>query len=177
MTVVNRILAALLALVLLLGGLLAATEIVLAQLGRPPWLVPHPQWNAWLEQRTVSDGGTRAIMIGLVVVGLLLMLAALRRGKPRHLTLPSTVDGVRVTASRRGIERSLREAGKRVSGVRSVDVSVGRRTVKVRAHTASRAGSDDVLSQMSDLVSTKLQHLGLADTLRPRVSIVTGKSR
>ena len=32
MTVVNRILAALLALVLLLGGLLAASEILLAQL-------------------------------------------------------------------------------------------------------------------------------------------------
>ena len=40
MTVVNRVLATLLALALLLGGLLAVVEIVLAALGRPPWLVP-----------------------------------------------------------------------------------------------------------------------------------------
>jgi hypothetical protein len=177
MTVVNRILAALLALVLLLGGLLAAIEIVLAQMGRPPWLVPHPQWSAWLGQRPLTDGLMRAAMAGLVVLGLLLMLAALRRGKPHNLTLPSNIEGVQVTASRRGIERSLREAGKRVSGVRAVDVRAGRRTVKVRTYTASRSGGDDVQRQMSDVVSTKLQQLGLAGTLRPRVKVVTGKSR
>ena len=66
------------------------------------------------------------------------MLAALRRGKPHNLTLPSNIEGVQVTASRRGIERSLREAGSRIGGVRSVNVRAGRRTVKVRAYTASR---------------------------------------
>jgi len=176
MTVVNRILAALLALVLLLGGLLAACEIVLAQLGRRPWLVPHPQWSAWLGQRTLADGLVRAAMVGLVVVGVLLMLAALRRGKPHHLTLPSTIEGVQVTASRRGVERSLREAGSRISGVRAVEVRAGRRTVKVRAHTASR-GEGQVQQQLTDTVAARLQQLGLADRLRPRVTVVTGRGR
>jgi len=176
MTVVNRILAALLALVLLLGGLLAASEIVLAQLGRPPWLVPHPQWSAWLGQRTLTDGPMRAAMAGLAVVGLLLMIAALRRGRPHDLTLPSDIEGVQVTVSRRGIERSLRETGSRVGGVRSVDVSARRRTVKVRAHTAPRSDGQ-LQQQLSDAVAAKIRELGLADTLRPRVSIVTGKSR
>jgi hypothetical protein len=176
MTVVNRILAALLALVLLLGGLLAASEIVLAQLGRPPWLVPYPQWSVWLGQRTLTDGLMRAAMAALVVVGLLLMLAALRRGKPHNLMLPSNIEGVQVTASRRGIERSLREAGSRISGVRSVEVRAGRRTVKVRAYTASRT-EGQVQQQLTDTVAAKLRQLGLADRLRPRVTIVTGKSR
>lgn len=176
MTVVNRILAALLALVLLLGGLLAASEIVLAQLGRTPWLVPHPRWSAWLGQRTLTDGQTRAVMAALVVVGLLLMFAAVRRGKPHDLTLPSNVDGVRVTASRRGIERTLREAGGRISGVRAVDVKAGRRTVKVRAYTASRT-EGQVQQQLTDTVAGKLHQLGLADRLRPRVTVVTGKNR
>ena len=176
MTVVNRILAALLALVLLLGGLLAASEIVLAQLGRGPWLVPHAQWSAWLGRRTLADGLVRAAMVGLVVVGVLLMLAALRRGKPHHLTLPSTIEGVQVTASRRGVERSLREAGSRISGVRAVEVRAGRRTVKVRAHTASR-GEGQVQQQLTDTVAARLQQLGLADRLRPRVTVVTGRGR
>ncbi len=176
MTVVNRILAALLAVVLLLGGLLAASEILLAQLGRPPWLVPYPRWSAWLGQHTLTDGLMRAAMAALVVVGLLLMLAALRRGKPHHLTLPSNIEGVQVTASRRGIERSLREAGSRIGGVRSVDVRAGRRWVKVRAYTASRT-EGQVQQQVTDTVADKLRQLGLADRLRPRVTIVTGKSR
>ena len=115
-------------------------------------------------------------MAALVVVGLLLMLAALRRGKPHHLTLPSNIEGVQVTASRRGIERSLREAGSRIGGVRSVDVRAGRRWVKVRAYTASRT-EGQVQQQVTDTVADKLRQPGLADRLRPRVTIVTGKSR
>src|SRR5690349_8881198 len=142
MTVVNRVLAALLALALLLGGLLAASEIVLAQLGRPPWLLPYPQWSAWLRERTLAEGLTRAVSAGLLVLGLVLLIAALRRGKPRAVTLPSTTEGVRVTASRRGIERTLRNAARRASGVASVEVKAARRKVKVTAHTTARTPGD-----------------------------------
>jgi len=176
MTVVNRILAALLALMLLMGGLLAASEIVLAHLGRPPWLVPYSRWSVWLGERSPTDALIRAAMAALVVVGLLLMLTALRRGKPRHLVLPSNIEGVQVTASRRGIERSLAEAASRISRVRSVTVRAGRRRVKVRALTASRT-EGQVQQQLTDTVTAQLGQLGLADRVRPRVSIVTGKSR
>src|SRR4051794_3020764 len=139
MSVVNRVLAALLALALLLGGLLAAAEIVLAQLDRPHWLVPHEQLSTWLRQRTFTEGLTRALLAGLVVLGLLLLLSALRRGKPRAITLPSATEGVHVTASRRGIERTLREVAGRTSGVESVKVKAARRRVKVKARSSPHA--------------------------------------
>ena len=79
MQVLNRVLSTLLALVLLLGGLLAVVEIVLAALGRPHWLVPHEQWSSWLAEQTFASAVVRAILIGLAVLGLLLLMAALRR--------------------------------------------------------------------------------------------------
>lgn len=176
MSVVNRVLSALLALALLLGGLLAATEIVLAQLNRPSWLVPHEHWGTWLRQRTFTEGLTRALLAGLVLLGLLLLLSALRRGKPRALTLPSAADGVQVTASRRGIERTLREVAARTSGVESVKVKAARRTVTVKARTAART-SGDTQRQVGDVVGAKLDELGLAGTLRPKVRVATGASR
>ena len=176
MSVVNRVLAALLALALLLGGLVAATEIVLAQLDRPHWLVPHEVWSAWLRQRSYSDGLTRAVLIGMAVLGLLLLLAALRRGKPRSLALPSATEGVTVTASRRGIERALRDAAARTSGVTSVDVKAARRTIKVTAHTAARSAGD-IQRQVADVVTAKLAELGLAGRLRPKVGVRTGQGR
>ena len=176
MNVVNRLLAAVLALAVLIGGLLAATEIVLAQLKRPSWLIPHEQWSAWLRDRTFSEGLTRAILAGLVVLGLLLLLAALRRGKPRTLSLASTTPGVQVTASRRGVERTLRAAAARTSGVASVDVKASRRKVKVKAHTATRAAGS-TQQQVNDVIAGKLDELGLAHALRPKVRVATEKTR
>ena len=82
MHVVNRVLATLLALALLLGGLLAVVEIVLAQLGRPSWLVPHEQWSSWLAEQTFASAVVRAVLVGLAVLGLLLLVGRARRGLP-----------------------------------------------------------------------------------------------
>jgi len=176
MTVVNRVLATLLALALLLGGLLAATEIVLAQLDQPYWLVPHPQWSAWLREQTFSAGLVRAVLAGVTILGLLLLVAALRRGKPHTLALPSAAEGVQVSASRRGIERTLRDAAARTSGVSSVRVKAGRRKVKVTAHTAARTPGESQ-HQIGDVVAGKLDQLGLGTALRPRVRVLTGRNR
>lgn len=176
MTVVNRVLAALLALALLLGGALAATEIVLAQLNRPYLLVPHRQWAADVRDRTFVDGTVRAVLVALVVIGLLLLLAALRRGRPRALTLPSAGADVHVTATRRSVERTLRDATQRLSGVSSADVKAGRRTVAVTAHTAGRS-PDTVQDQVTAAVAGRLEQLGLDSTLSPRVRVVGGGGR
>jgi hypothetical protein len=48
--------------------------------------------------------------------------------------------------------------------------------VKVRAYTASRT-EGQIQQQLTDTVAAKLHQLGLADRLRPRVTVVTGKSR
>jgi len=167
--VLNRVLAALLALALFLGGLLAVVEIVLAALDRPSWLVPHQQWAQSLTGETFGSGVVRAVLIGLVVLGVLLLLVGLRRGKPGSIPLPARTDGVQVTASRRGLERSLATSARRADGVRSARAKVGRRTVKVRATTAVRSG--DLQQPVTAGVTERLAELGLTGVLRPRVTV------
>jgi multisubunit Na+/H+ antiporter MnhC subunit len=176
MHVVNRVLATLLALALLVGGLLAVVEIVLAQLGRPSWLVPHEQWSSGLAGQTFIDPVVRAVLIGLVVLGLALLVLALRRGKPRSVRLPSRNEGVRVSASRRGIERSLSTAARRADGVRAARAKAGRRTVRVKAVTALRS-TGDLQEPVATAVTGRLEQLGLGGILRPRVSIKKESSR
>ena len=175
MTVLNRVLAALVALALFLGGLLAVVEIVLAGLDRPPWLVPHPDWSETLTGESFTAGVVRAVLIGLVVVGLLLLLVGLRRGKPGSIPLPARSDGVSVTASRRGIERSIATSARRVDGVRSARAKVGRRTVKVAATTGVRSG--DVQQPITAGVTERLEELGLSGVLRPRITVSQERSR
>lgn len=176
MTVVSRVLATLLALALLLGGLLAVAEIVLAALGRPPWLVPHPGWTTSLTDQDLGSGLVRAVLIGAVVLGLVLLVLALRRGRPGALPLPSRVDSVRTTASRRGIERTLHAAATRPDGVRDAQVKARRRTVRVRAATALREPGD-LQTRVTEAVTERLDELGLAGSLRPRVTVSTGAGR
>ncbi|SET83970.1 DUF6286 domain-containing protein [Geodermatophilus poikilotrophus] len=176
MTVVNRVLATLLALALLLGGLLAVVEVVLAALGRRPWLVPHPDWTSWLTDQSLDSGAVRAALVGAVVLGLVLLVLALRRGRPGALPLPARVESVRTTASRRGIERTLRAAATRPDGVRDARVRARRRTVRVRAATALREPGD-LQSRVTEAVSQRLEELGLAGTLRPRVTVSRGAGR
>jgi Family of unknown function (DUF6286) len=162
--IVNRVLATLLALALFLGGLLAVAEIVLAALDRPAWLVPHRQWSSWLAGQTFDDAAVRAVLIGLVVVGLLL------------LALPSRTDGVRVTASRRGIERSLASSARRADGVRSARAKVGRRSVRVQATTRMRSPGE-LQQPVATAVTERLDELGLSGVLRPRVTLSQEASR
>ncbi|CCH89260.1 conserved exported protein of unknown function [Modestobacter italicus] len=175
MHVLNRVLATLLALGLFLGGLLAVVEIVLAVLDRPSWLIPHQQWAQSLTGESFGGGVVRAVLIGLVVLGLLLLLVGLGRGKPGSIPLPARTDGVQVTASRRGLERSLVTSARRADGVRSARAKVGRRKVTVKASTAVRSG--DLQQPVTAAVTERLAELSLTGVLRPRVTVSQEKSR
>lgn len=176
MHVLNRVLAMLLALALLLGGLLAVVEIVLAALDRPSWLVPHEDWGSWLTEQTFSGGIVRALLIGLVVLGLLLLVAALRRGKPGALRLPGRTEGVRVSASRRGIERSVATAARRADGVRDARARAGRRAVRVKTKTAMRSPGD-LQQRVTAAATDRVEQLGLSGVLRPKVTVSREKAR
>ena len=176
MTVLNRVVATLLALALLLGGLLAAAEIVLAAIGRPSWLVPHERWSTWLGDQTFSGAVVRLVLVGLVILGLLLLIAALRRGKPGSLPLAARTDGVRVTTSRRGVERSISTAASRADGVRSARAKVGRRTVRVKTSTAVRSPGE-LQQPVTAAVTERIEELGLTGVLRPRVTLAQESPR
>lgn len=180
MTVATRLLCTLVALLLLLGGLLGAVEIVLALLGQPALYLPHDAWAAWLRDQTWETGLVRAGLVGLTILGLLLLLAALRRGRSRTVTLPprpgQTPSGVTVTASRRGAEAWLQAAAQRTSGVRAADVKLRRHRAEVTVRTANRTPGD-LGSQVTEVISARLAALGADPRIRPKVTVSRKEAR
>ena len=175
----RRILSVLVALVLLLGGLLGAFEIVLALLGREPWLVPVEDWTRRLTEQTWDSSTVRSALAGVVVVGLVLLIVGLSRGRPAALTLPARPDGpsqVTVTASRRGIERSLEQAVLEADGITGADVSVSRRSATVRASSRTRSPGD-LRDGVEQAVTARLTELGLADQLRTKINVTSREAR
>ena len=166
----TRALSALVALALFLGSLLVIVEIVLAAAGRGPWLIRYPDWTAWIRQRSWNDEVVKAILVGLVVVGLLLVFLAVRRGRPATLPLRGRTPGVDVTASRKSVERSLAAAVSRTSGITGADASVRRRSARIEARAASRSSSG-LRQEVEAAARARLDSLGLRRDLRTRVRV------
>ncbi len=87
MRVLSRLIALAVALGLFVGGIVVAVEIVFAEIGREPWVIPYDEWyesariNAW------SSPSTRRLALALVVAGLLLLLLQLARRRPTALAM------------------------------------------------------------------------------------------
>lgn len=128
-----------------------------------------------LTGQTFADVVVRAVLVGLLVLGLLLLVTGLRRGRPGSIPLPDRIDGVRVTASRRGLERSLATSARRAGGVRSARAKVRRHIVRVKATTAVRSG--DLQQPVTTAVTERLEELGLTGVLRPRVTVSQESAR
>jgi glucose dehydrogenase len=169
-SITNRVLCALLALLLLVGGLLIAVEIVLAQLGRPPLLIPWSAWASWLDGQTWDTLTVRLILAGLVVVGLVLLILALRPGKPRTLALPATGSNLRMSIARRALQQNLADTAARASGVAGASAKAGRRRVTITATTAN-PNTTEVQHAAQAAVNQRLDQLGLARRLHSRVRI------
>lgn len=168
MPVVNRVVSAVLALALLVGGVLVAAEIVVAAFGREPWVVPHDRWyRATLDNRW-DDAATRWVLIGLVLAGLALLALQMARRRPGALPL---ADGATVAdLSRRSIERSLARAASAVDGVAGakVRVSADRATV---AATTNRRRADEIRPRLAAAVEGRVRTLGLAHAPEVRVQV------
>lgn len=167
---VSRVVAALLAIALLVASLIGLVEIVAAALDRPPALVPYPEWTQWLRTHSWNDWAVNAALGGLVVLGLLLLFLAARRGKPASLALTRTSEGVDVTASRRSVEKSLAATVSRTTGITGASASVSRRTARVKARTVARS-EPGIREQVETAVGGCLDSLNLKRRMRVRVDL------
>jgi len=134
MRLVNRLLAALLSLALIVAGVLVVVEVVAQRLGRDPVIVDWPRLYDWLGRTPWQQGSVRVACILLAIAGLALLAAELRRSKPSRLAARS--DTTDAAYTRRGVAGTIRSAVSAVDGISSATVSVGRRRVKVAATTA-----------------------------------------
>jgi len=134
MRLVNRLLAALLSLALIIAGVLAVVEVVAQRLGREPVMVEWPRLYEWARRTQWQQGSVRVACIALALAGVVLLAAELKRGRPSRLAVRSEITDAAYT--RRGVAGTIRSAVSDVDGITSASVSVSRRKVKVAATTA-----------------------------------------
>lgn len=172
MAALDRVLSAVLAFALLVGGLLVAVEIVVAGLGHGPWLVAHDRWAASARTTPWSDADLRLLLAGLVVVGALLVVVAGARRRPQGLPLAAGGEGVVSSLDRRTVERWLAGRVEGVDGVSSAGVRITNSSTSVEATSRGRdAGA--VEPGVQAVADTSLASLNLDRVLRVRVKVRT----
>jgi hypothetical protein len=134
MRLVNRLLAALLSLALIVAGVLVVVEVVAQRLGRDPVAVDWPRLYDWVRRTPWQQGSVRVACILLALAGLLLLAAELKRSRPSRL--PARSDITDAAYTRRGVAGTIRSAVSDIDGISSAKVAVSRRKVKVAATTA-----------------------------------------
>ena len=168
MRIANRVLAAVLGLALLVGGLLVAVEIVVAGFDRRPWVLPHDDWYESARQRSWEDAPPRWIFIGLVVTGLLLLFLQLARRRPRALAM--TPGAVPADIGRRSLEKALVREAARVDGIASAKAKVREDRADVVA-SSNRRQTGDLGPTVTEALDRRMSALGLARPPAVRVKV------
>lgn len=168
MRIVNRVLAAVLALALLVGGLVVAVEIVVAGFDRRPWVLPHDDWHRSARLRTWDSAPPRWIFIGLIAAGLLLLFAQLARRRPTALAL--TPGAVPADVGRRSLERSLAREATSVDGIAAAKARVGKEKAAVVA-SSNRRQTGDLEPVVSQALERRMAAIGLARPPGVRVKV------
>lgn len=175
MIIVNRVLAAAVALALIALAIIVPVEVVRAFSGRRYWTVPHPRWAQELRDTTWDAGLVRTICILVAVVGLLLLLAELKRRRPSALPLAPLAAGVEAATTRRSLQKVLQNTAQEVDGVDSATARVKRRSATITASPGVRA-PDGLEQQITERVSRRLDAIGLAAPPRLKVKLSGGRS-
>ena len=168
MRIANRVLAAVLALALLVGGLLVAAEIVVAGFDRRPWVLPHDRWYTSARMRSWESAPPRWIFIGLVVAGLLLLVLQLTRRRPTALAL--TPGAVPADVGRRSLEKALVREASRVDGVAAAKAKVNEDKVEVVA-SSNRRQTAELEPRVTEALARRMGSVGLARPPGVRVKV------
>ena len=161
MRLFNRLAALVLALILIAGGLLIALEAALAAFRRTPWLIPSQRWHDVLVTTRLSDRPALVTAGALLVVGLALLVAEVRRWPPSELPIRlDAADSVtQWRVLRRPAERRLADAAADVVGVGRARARVrlrGREHWRVYVLAEAR---EDSRGMIEEAVDTELARL------------------
>jgi hypothetical protein len=165
-----RVLSPLLGLAVAALGAFVALEVIWSWVwGAGGHLVlPWPAWLLTLQGWTWTSTPVRLIAAGLVVVGLLLLVLALRSGR-REVRLINPAPEITVTTSPRSLARLVGHQVRELDHVASASVTATPRKVSVRA--ASQQPADAARSGITEAVQTLLSDLPLVRTPQVRVVV------
>lgn len=165
--------AGLVALVLLALCVLVVVVCVQLLLGQPQ-VVPVDGVHAFAADLSGADPLFLVISGLVALVGLVLLVVALRPGTPTVLPLRSTEPGLDAGITRRSLDRALTDAATGVDGVTRAGVRSRGRSATVTAHTSFGAPGE-VREQVRSAVAERLDAIGPARTPRVKVSVTSAK--
>ncbi|MEV8510167.1 DUF6286 domain-containing protein [Actinoplanes sp. NPDC051475] len=173
MKVLNRLLAPLLALGFLFAAAVGVIEVIAHRTGHRPVLLNWPGVYHWAAHTSWGAAPVRLLSVGLVVAGLLLLIAQLTPRRPARLPITTTNPATDTAITRRGLAHSLRRAVTGIDGVSHAHVTVRRRRARINATT--RAGESDTGTLRTTLTETARRqldalHLSHPPTLAVRVT-------
>jgi hypothetical protein len=172
MRLINRPLAALLGVAVIAAGVLTVIEVAADRLVGRPVVVHWHRVYLWAEHTSWTQGSVRTGSVLIAVLGVILLLAELRRDPPSRYPIASELTDAAFT--RHGIATTLRAAVNNVDGITDTTVRVTRRKITVTA-TALGHQTDTAQSRrgpVTDAAQRRLDSLELscAPTLSVRVT-------
>lgn len=138
---VNRVLAALLSLALIVGAVLLVTEVIADRVSHRPAVVDWRPAYHWAKRTTWDAGSIRVACAVLILLGVVLVIAELKPARVSRLAADPALAGaagIDTAYTRRGLAAAIRSAATGVDGVRAVSVKVKRRKVTVAATAAAQ---------------------------------------
>lgn len=176
MRIFGRLVAAVLALVLLAGCLLVVLEILLAGLGRSPLVIPFDRWYDDALTTPWTDANLRLLFLALIVGGLVLLFLALASRRPLGFPLRKTGAPVDAQVTRKSLEQSLSRAARDVDGVSGAKVRMSSKRAAVTA-TTNRRVPGDLGDAVKAAVAGRLESLPLADHADVSVNVNSRSSQ
>jgi hypothetical protein len=181
MRLINRLLAALLALALIAVSVLLIIEVIVDRASHRTAIVNWHTAYHWAQHNAWTAGSIRVTCGILIVVGLVLLIAELKPARVSRLPADPAeagADAIDTAYTRRGLAAAIRSAVIAVDGVRSTSVKVKRRKVKIAATASAqdRTAARSLRDPITDAARQRLSALKLRRT--PSVSVrVAPRSR
>ncbi|GAC1590237.1 MAG: hypothetical protein NVS3B21_07620 [Acidimicrobiales bacterium] len=170
MRITGRIISALLAMALAVGGVLVALEVLVARLGRHYLVLDHPRWDHYVRANTWAAPSFRWLMVLMVIGGVVLVALGLAHRRPLQVETVGMGTPTRIAIQRSSLESALGDDAGRVDGVSEARVRVDKGIAKVSARSNRRdvGGLDRAVTQR---VEQRLADWGLAGRVQVRARV------
>ncbi|WP_055590051.1 DUF6286 domain-containing protein [Streptacidiphilus griseoplanus] len=133
--ILRRVFCAILALALAVAAAGLAVDVVAVGTGHAPVFWPQRAITGHLEDSRWGDPAIMAVAAAVALIGLLLLWAALSRGRHHRIRLRSGDEQIDVSTTRRSLRRILADTAGQVEGVDAHRVRIRGHRVKCRVTT------------------------------------------
>lgn len=176
MRITNRIIGAVLGILLAVLGALVLAEAVVALLGREPLVVDRTTVLATVRELSWSSPGVLLTAIALLVAGVVLLVIQLVPRWPEELTIASTDDRL-VLVDRRAVAARLADEAALDPQVRDSEARVRRHSARVRVLADPGTDTSRLRQRVTDDTGALVERLDLRKPLKTKVKISQARER